>query len=76
MIRLSYGIGSRTLEHILPYFQKNVDTDKDVIVAVKHGDAGNEAIIISKTGAGDSFITFFYMKHGPNPKMHLTIYKD
>ena len=71
MYRLSYKIGSRTLDDILPYFQKDVDTDKDVIVVVRLDGDRKGAIIISKTEIGESFITFFYLKHRGNPLVEM-----
>jgi hypothetical protein len=71
MLRLSYPIGKRTLCDILPHFEKDVDTDKDVVVAVEIGINHNIAIIISKTEEGDSFISFMKLKHSGNPLVRL-----
>lgn len=66
MLRLQYQIGSRTLEDILPYLDKDVNKE-DIVVA----KSGNNAIILSRTPAGESFITFFYLKNFGNPLMSL-----
>ena len=66
ILRLQYSIGSRTLSDILPYLYKEVDKD-DVIVATTQGRTGNDAIILSRTETGKSWMTFFAIKSSGNP---------
>lgn len=66
ILRLQYSIGSRTLSDILPYLWQEVDRD-DVVVATTQGRTGTDAIIISRTEIGKSWMTFFAIKNSGNP---------
>jgi len=71
-VRLQYSIGEQTLADILSLFGEKVH--EHVIMVTTPGKRGNDAIMLSKTEFGKSWITFLYLKHSDDPWVSLKEY--
>jgi hypothetical protein len=67
MLRVQYYIGNKTCEEICASLYRDEDVSpSDVFVATTSaswGSSGNDVIMLSKTPAGDAFLTFMILKY-------------